>query len=285
MPKISKEEKTLCLYLTDEQVTMRYLSLFFLFYSQLVNAQFELSVLQYDEIEYIGNPHVDVFIEGENYRILESKMMVLKSDEKPEVAERINNHIFTELFGTPYTEMVVFDSLFPAYKDYSQIQLFDYEIIENSARYFTVKVSYLKKYESVRSHRHFTFASINGQILEMAQILEMSLLDSVAKLLYPVFAKDLNDYITQYEQSENPSEDQLYELKLCAENYFLQSYRIEYGIVYLTSAGIHFENPFCPDRSVVLTRRELFTASFTYAEFKDVLQDYIYVYSQTGVFE
>ena len=183
-----------------------------------------------------------------------------------------------------YAETDSFAQFFPVYDEHSAKQIFRYEIIENSDKYFTVHISYRRFYKNMRSHRYFTFVSQTGELLEMYDIIDD--LEMVARVVYPIYAADLHAHIKTVDTSDTGGKLRYNELRECANNYFREDYRLEYGFVYLTTDSIHFANPFCPERNGVEYRRqEYFKCSFTINDFKEIMDQRMFDYAVTGVWK
>ncbi|MCH8330548.1 MAG: hypothetical protein IH946_04080 [Bacteroidetes bacterium] len=214
-----------------------------------------------------------------------SKILSVSSTTNPESAKKINNTIFRKLFHSSFDDMLSFDSLFPVRDEHSSKHMFSYEILENSDRFLTIHFSYQRPYAD-RSHRYYTFVSATGEIKEMFDLITEEAFYTIANMVFPIYAKELDTYINSLDTSNVSIKEQYDVLVECADNYFEEEYRFEYGYIYLLTDGLHCINPPCPDQNwVTLDRKEWFTCSFSYDEFKGLLTDRMIAYAKTGVWE
>ena len=257
---------------------MKSLVLLFVFFSTVASAQFEVEELKYTETYYYEG-----MITGSD----ENQLCYLSSEKNPELAKRINDQIYLDIFGKTLNSAASVDSLFPVYDAHSKKEVFRYEVLENSNRFFTVHVSYKRPYKEVRSHRYYTFLSTNGALKDMSNLLfDEDKYEEMAHRVYAIYAKELDEHIGRIDTTGGQNLHRRDVLVECAENYFTETYRLEYGFLYLTDAGVHFINPFCPDRDGVrMLRRDWFQTVFTYDEVADLMPVQMLPYVETGKWE
>ncbi|UKN02335.1 hypothetical protein K6119_02220 [Paracrocinitomix mangrovi] len=258
---------------------MKYLSIIFICFPFLNFAQFEIVDLTYQEGSYQKEGVIDSSL---------SRFFMVKSENNPELAKKINEKIFFWYLHAPFDENKDLSWYIPVSTEGGFDYAFDYQILENSERFFTfcIKLRH-SEYEGVLSQNYVTYNIAVEEIVWSDDIFGLRnpntqvFYDTVSQII----VKDLESYMSTLDTTTESRKEQFELMQYCLKD-FKEGKGAYNGSFYLTSKGIHYLLPFCEDDYYVkFERTQGFEMLFDYDDPHLPFNPILVKYAKTGIWE
>lgn len=189
---------------------------------------------------------IETYSQLDNYD-MHCEFPIIRSKEKPNAARRVNEVLHLVMLEKVFKEddSNRFDAVFPKEDEYSGASEFEYEIITNNKRYFSVGItcSYTGAYSEYMT-RYFNFDAKTGQQLVLSDIFAETPLNDLATMVNLRIESEIVDFIDELDANDEYQSEQISMYTECLE-WVSESDYISLISFYITDSTMVFVRERC----------------------------------------
>jgi len=189
---------------------------------------------------------IEVFSKQDIYDMA-SEFPLIRSKKKPDAARRVNEVLHLVMLEKVFSEDDAdrFDAVFPKEGDFGGAAEFEYEIITNNERYFSVGItcSYTGAYTEYMT-RYFNFDAKTGQQIVLSDIFAETPLVDLATWVNQSIESEIVDFIDELDETDEYQNEQIWMYTECLE-WISDSDELSENSFYITDSTMVFVRGRC----------------------------------------